>query len=319
VHISSRDIPPILCADDFGISSGVSFGIEELAATDRISAASAIVTLPTWNREGLRLAALRERIAIGLHVNLTVGAPLAPMPDLAPSGSLPHLKDLLKRCFSGQPPNASEVALEVQRQIDRFEEGTGHAPDFIDGHQHVHVLPGIRQGFLRALISRFQEGRPFVRDPADSFAAILARRCAVPKALSVAVLAAGFGAALRQAGFPTNNGFSGFSNFSTAVSYADELESFFQRTGRRHLIMCHPGYADAELSRLDPVVARRREELRCLLAAPALEERIWHVGPRQENRLRAWCEEAHRTTNNGQSAGAVQLGCPEHVDGVRRR
>lgn len=300
--------PPLLCADDFGISSGVSSGIEELAETRRISATTAIVTLPTWPREALRLAALREGIAIGLHVNLTLGAPLAPMPDLAPSGTLPSLGALLQRCLFGRRPAAEEIATEVTRQIDRFEEATGYFPDFIDGHQHVHVLPGIREGFLRALVSRFPDRRPLVRDPSDRFAAIVARGCAVSKALAVAALSYGFGTAARRAGFPTNSGFSGFSSFDSRISFTDEFERSFRCAGRRHLIMCHPGYVDSELSRLDPVVTRRREELRCLLSAPELETRIWHMSSRAECRLQSWAEGARQPAAGYPTAGAHR-GC----------
>lgn len=277
---SNPDARVILCADDFAISPGVSRGIEELAALGRISATSAIVTLPRWRSEGVRLAALRRYVAIGLHVNLTVGAPLGAVASLAPSGSFSPLKDLVARCVTGRAPDPADVAREVQRQIARFEDSTGYAPDFIDGHQHVHVLPGIRQGFLLALATRFPDGRPFVRDPSDRVTAILKRRRGASKAMTVALLASGFGSALRRAGFPTNHGFSGFSRFSRAEGYGEELESFFRCAGSGHLIMCHPGYPDPQLARLDPVVARRRDELVALRKAPDLPKRIWHVGDR---------------------------------------
>ncbi len=280
---TSWNMRPILCADDFAISPGVSAGIEELAAVGHLSAASAIVTLPTWSREGKRVAPLRKKIAVGLHVNLTLGAPIDSMPDLAPSGTFPSLKSLLIRCFAGRPPNPREIALEVERQVSRFEDAAGYAPDFVDGHQHVHILPGIREGFIAALLARFPDERPLVRNPSDSFASIVGRRGALIKALNVAALATGFGAAVRRAGFVTNEGFSGFSNFSTAVDYAGEFETFFHHTGRRHLIMCHPGYPDAELETLDPLVDRRRDELRFLLAAAGLADRIWRMGDRQED------------------------------------
>jgi len=306
--MSSGDVPPILCADDFGISSGVSSAIEELAEIDRISATTAIVTLPTWPREGLRLSALRQRLAIGLHINLTVGTPLAPMSNLAPSGVLPRVGDLLKRCLFGPALSAGEIALEVGHQIDRFQDVTGYPPDFVDGHQHVHILPGIRDGFLHALVSRFPDHCPLVRDPSDRFGAIVARGCAVPKALSVAALSYGFAAASHRAGFPTNSGFSGFSSFDPRISFADELARSFRYAGRRHLIMCHPGYIDAELSRLDPVVTRRREELRCLLSAPGLKARIWHLGPQSDRRMQSWTDGECQLVDDLAANGA-QLGC----------
>jgi hypothetical protein len=40
--------------------------------------------------------------------------------------------------------------------------------------------------------------------------------------------------------------------------------------------MCHPGFPDEVLAKLDPVVARRRQEYEALMSYPDLPERIWH-------------------------------------------
>lgn len=277
----------ILCADDYAISRGVSRAIAELAAARRLSATSALVNLPGWVRLGPRLAPLRERIATGLHVNLTLGPPVGPMPRLAPSGTLPSLGRLLALGLAGAL-DATEIAAEVTRQIDRFEQETGYPPDFIDGHQHVHVLPGVRMAFMRAVISRFTAERPLLRDPADRAKAILARGGAVAKALLVAALARGFGAHARASGFPTNSGFAGFSTFGTSSPFERELERFLIRAGAAHMVMCHPGYSDAEPVRLDRILTRRRHELEALMRAPALDKMIWHPLRSAADRMPAW-------------------------------
>ena len=41
------------------------------------------------------LKPLIGRIGIGLHLNLTVGAPIGPMPIVAPAGHFPALRELL--------------------------------------------------------------------------------------------------------------------------------------------------------------------------------------------------------------------------------
>ena len=237
----------ILCADDFAMTDGVSRGIEELALARRLSATSAIVTLPGWERHAHRLAGLRPFLAIGLHINLTLGAPLAAMPTLAPDGELPDHPRLVRMALIGQAP-APEIAAEIGRQLARFEQGTGFAPDFIDGHQHVHTLPGIRSALLEVLARHRCEPKPLVRDPADGLSAILQRRTSAHKALAIALLSRGFGKRVRAAGFPTNHGFSGVSAFDMSSCFADELATFFAMPGPRHLVMCHPGYADAALA-----------------------------------------------------------------------
>ena len=274
----------ILCADDFAMTDGVSRGIEELGLARRLSATSAIVTLPGWERHATRLRELRAFLAIGLHINLTLGPPLGPMPRLAPDGEFPFHPALVRRAMTGRL-RGDEIAGEIERQLARFVEGTGFAPDFIDGHQHVHALPVVRTALLAALRRRAMAPAPLVRDPADGLAAMLRRRASCPKAIVISLLSQGFGRRVRRAGFPTNHGFSGVSSFDLDSPYGEELATFFAAPGRRHLVMCHPGYADATLSGLDDVVERRHQEFNALFAAPGLEAAIWHVrrtadGPR---------------------------------------
>ena len=266
----------ILCADDFAMAAGVSRGIEELALAQRLSATSAIVTLPGWERAAATLSRLRSFLAVGLHLNLTLGSPLGSMPGLARDAELPTLATLVQRSLTGRV-SVDEVAAEIERQLARFEAGTGYAPDFVDGHQHVHALPGIRRAVIEVLGARFPGAKPLVRDPADSFGAITSRKTAALKSLVIATLARDFGQRVRAAGFPTNHGFSGVSAFDMDSPFEEELECFFTAPGRRHLVMCHPGYPDAALAELDPVVARRRQELDAVFAAPRLDEAIWHV------------------------------------------
>lgn len=255
------------------MTDGVSAGIEELIDAGRLSATSALVTTGYWPSHSRRLLHWRPRAAIGLHFNLTLGEPLGPMPHLAPSGTFPSLQVLLRSAFLGRVDEA-EIAAELSRQLDRFEDELGHPPDIVDGHQHVHALPQVRRAVIRVLEHRYPGAKPMLRDPADSPVAIAARGAAVPKALGLAALSAGFGARARALGFTTNKGFSGVSPFDERVPYARELERFLTRPGPLHLIMCHPGYPDDELARLDSLVSRRRTELETLRTDPDLPTRI---------------------------------------------
>jgi predicted glycoside hydrolase/deacetylase ChbG (UPF0249 family) len=256
------------------MTPGVSAGIVELAELGRLSAISAFVTTPHWAAHARQLLPLHSRLAIGLHLNLTLRAPIGPMPNLAPAGQLPELKALLAKALAGLVVH-HEIVKEICRQLRCFEAQLGYPPDFIDGHQHVHALPGVRKALVCALRQRYPRRRPLVRDPADRPPAIIARGVATAKSLTVAALATGFGALVRKSGFRTNYGFSGVSSFDESVPYSRELERFFAWPGPRHLVMCHPGYPDAELAQLDRVVGRRRAELETLRDAPNLPAPLW--------------------------------------------
>jgi predicted glycoside hydrolase/deacetylase ChbG (UPF0249 family) len=251
----------VLCADDFGLSDGVSRAISELAEAGRISATGAMTNLPGWRRNASRLMGLRGRIGIGLHLNLTTGQPLGPMPVLAPSANFLPLGHILRFSLSGRMPQG-EVHAEIGRQLNAFEEVHGAPPDFVDGHQHVHVLPGVRQALFEQISARGLAARVWLRDPSDRVRAIIQRGMSVPKALMVAGLAAGFAREAGSRSFHTNTGFSGFSPLAEGTDAEAILRNSFMHLGPRPLIMCHPGYVDEELKRYDPVLESRENERR---------------------------------------------------------
>ncbi|WP_128561461.1 ChbG/HpnK family deacetylase [Methylobacterium crusticola] len=259
--------PLVLCADDYGLSPGVSRGILALARAGRVSATGAMTNIPAFRVAAPPLRELAGRIGTGLHLTLTAGEAIGPMPRLAPAGRLPPLGRLMRAAFAGGL-DRGEVRDEVERQLDAFVAAMGRPPDFVDGHQHVHVLPGVRGPLLAALAGRGWRGRLWLRDPGERPAAIRARAFAA-KAGLVAALGLGFRRAAAGAGFATNRGFSGFSDFAAGEgsaaddgSAADEgfaasFERAFAALGPAPVVMCHPGLVDDDLRALDPVVASR--------------------------------------------------------------
>ena len=123
----------ILCADDYGMTEAVSRGLLEAAAAARISAASAMASLPDWGRAARDWKAARPAVDLGLHVTLTVGAPLGAMPRLAPGGEFPALGTLAAAAVARRLP-VDEIEAEIGRQIDAFCDALGEAPTHVDGH-----------------------------------------------------------------------------------------------------------------------------------------------------------------------------------------
>jgi chitin disaccharide deacetylase len=245
-----------LCADDFALTTGVSRSILTLLEAGRLSATGAMTNRPHWQILAPELQAHARNADLGLHFNLTCAKPLSPMPCLAPSGLLPSLSIVARAALVSGNARA-EIASELDRQLDAFEDALGRAPDFIDGHQHVHVLPGVRQAVLAAITRRYPRGSVWLRDPSDSASAIARRGVAVTKALVISGLAKGLRAQAARHGIPLNRGFSGVSPFDPARDFGADFARFLLYPGQRHLVMCHPGFIDDELAGLDPVSATR--------------------------------------------------------------
>jgi chitin disaccharide deacetylase len=228
-----KDMKPIiLCADDYGVTLSVGAGIRELIATRRLSAVSCMSIAPTWPAEAALLKPLRGRIDVGLHFNLTLGF----------GRPAPSLNQWLKDSLSGRIKKVT-VEREFSDQLNRFESAWGGPPDFIDGHHHVHIFPGIRDLIFRQLVEHYPEAqRPWVRQVNPS----LIGHDAPLKALVLQMLSIGFVQAARVAGLTITNGFAGLYSQSAQTNYPDMMIGWLRRARPGTLLMCHPGMVDEQ-------------------------------------------------------------------------
>ena len=227
----------ILCADDFAFSTDTSHVIADLAAERRLTATGCMAVFPNWASDARLLDRAPDTLEVGLHLVLTLEAPVTAAPTLAPAGLLPRINDLHRAASRGTLPLA-EIAAEIAAQFDRFESARGRAPDFVDGHQHAHALKGVREIVLDEMERRAPDA--WVRTCTDSLAALMARPFR-GKALASAVHSLGLRRDAAARGVVCNDGFAGHYGF--AGDYAAVFPAFLRRPGERHLVMCHPGTA----------------------------------------------------------------------------
>jgi predicted glycoside hydrolase/deacetylase ChbG (UPF0249 family) len=254
-------IPVALCADDYGISPGVDDGILALAEHGRITAFSCMTASPRWQQAATRLAPLFGKCDIGLHLTLTQLAPLGAMPKLAPDGRFPQMGKLYLDALMGRL-DVDEIVAEVGRQIDAFSAATGRAPDFLDGHHHVHQLPVVRTIVAETWRRRGLHG--WIRNTATSPRQIIARGVAMPRAAVLAIFGDGARRTWKALGIATNADFSGVRNFDEPPPFGALMQRYLKNARSGLLVMCHPGTPDEELGRIDHVTAPRAEELRYL-------------------------------------------------------
>jgi len=120
----------------------------------------------------------------------------------------------------------------------------------------VHLLPGIRD----AVLSVVHETAPRAWVRQCGRALPLAKRFADRKGLFLDVLSNLFCARAGAMGVVTNRAFAGTYDFEADTPFEDLFPGFLDRLPDGSLIMCHPGFVDLELKRLDPLTRLRELE-----------------------------------------------------------
>jgi predicted glycoside hydrolase/deacetylase ChbG (UPF0249 family) len=246
-------------ADDYGLAPGVNDGIRALIEAGRISGTSCMTGFPDWESSAARLKPFAGRAAIGLHLTLTDQPPLTGRTSLSPDGRLPPF-GRLAAASSLRRIARSDVHAELDAQHQRFAAAFGRQPDFVDGHQHVHFLPVVRD-WLRETFAQSPK-KPWLRGaPAISPAAE-----APAKVATIAALALGFDSAMRKAGFEIMGPLAGIYDWRKPERFEAMLERTMSDLPDGGLFMCHPGKVDAVLKARDAMLDARPVELEMLLS-----------------------------------------------------
>ncbi|TCT29237.1 ChbG/HpnK family deacetylase [Martelella mediterranea] len=223
---------PFLIADDFGLGAGHNAVILDLLEQEKIGGTSVMIdgevdpasveSLTTCRRNGAQ---------IGLHLNLThsfgdknVSAPVGILMRQSLTGTLP-----------------SDLDAEFSRQAGLFKACFGFWPDYYDGHQHCHCLPGLAR--LAARLPRDPE--TWMRVPLPSSMSGLSRniRAGGLKTGIIAALAYNARRHFIKAGWPVNADFSGFLRLDDPPQAAHWLPRLISAASDECVVMVHPGSA----------------------------------------------------------------------------
>jgi predicted glycoside hydrolase/deacetylase ChbG (UPF0249 family) len=124
----------IVNADDFGLTGGVSRGILTAHRSGIVTSTTLIVNRPV---DPALIGELKaSELGVGLHVNLTLGTPLARPARVA---SLVDSEGTFVRDprEAAARARADEVRIEIGNQIDAFRGLMGRFPTHLDSHHHV--------------------------------------------------------------------------------------------------------------------------------------------------------------------------------------
>jgi chitin disaccharide deacetylase len=245
----------IVNADDLGWTAGVNRGIAEAHRNGIVTSGSLLANGQAFS-EAVELVHETNGLGVGVHLNLSDGPPIAPreiVPSLLnDSGEFEGGPDSLLLKIATRALVMSQVELEWEAQIAKVRNASVE-PTHLDGHKHVHMLPGLFEIALR-LARRHGIGAIRVSHEASSLRAALAtgeRRPAVVlkqgvQARGLKVLARDAREQAERAGLSTADYFCGIAQTGelTKEGVLRLLRSLPEGTTE---LMCHPGYADEAL------------------------------------------------------------------------
>jgi len=236
----------IVCADDYAQSPAIDAGIIQLIQQNRLSAASCMVLSPRWAEAAKSLTLeIRSKADIGLHLDFTQFGDAYAHPVLIARSLLRSLP-------------TKGIRLSIHAQLDQFEEALGTAPDYVDGHQHVHQLPQIRDALLAILKQRYGKQLPWIR---------IAKPPASDGFKSKIIKLLGANALERKAktmGFNCSGDLLGVYNFAGDSKVYEKLLATWISAADNSLdtpaLMCHPAINKSGSEINDPIYAARLNE-----------------------------------------------------------
>jgi len=272
----------IVNADDFGLTPGVNRAIVKAHREGVVSSATLMASGAAFN-DAVEAARALPKLSVGCHVVLVDGAPVSPPGGLdtllairssEPDKFYGSLSAFAARATLGGF-DRDQLVEEITAQIRKIQ-ASGVEVTHLDSHKHAHVFPEILNAMLRAArICRV----PAIRNPFVPVKAISPRQFAGNRRLlkrygQVRLLhtfARQFRQQTKRAGLLAPDGVIG-------VIETGLLDATLLRQALANLpdgnweLVCHPGYADADLRAAGTRLVETRDQERRLLASPELKE-----------------------------------------------
>ena len=156
----------IVNADDFGLTNQVNRGILEAHRHGIVTSATLMANGEAFE-SAVEIARHAPDLGVGIHLNLTQGIPVSPAHTIRTlvdkRGRLYLSPGRLWRGVVTRQVSLDDIHTELRAQIAKVRRA-GISPTHLDGHKHVHVLPGISKVVIR-LAGDF--GIRSVRSPVD--------------------------------------------------------------------------------------------------------------------------------------------------------
>ncbi len=273
----------IVNADDLGWTVGVNRGIVEGHCQGLITSTSLLANGQAFV-DGVSLAKKNPALGVGVHLNLSDGPPTAP---LAKVKGLRNARDE----FEGGPEGlllrlarrslrTEEVEVEWDAQIQKVRDA-GIQPTHLDGHKHVHMLPGLFEAALR-LAKKHGIGAIRVSHEDSKLRVALSigqeQKASVVlkqgvQARGLKLLAHDAKDLAQRAGIATTDYFCGIAQ--TGVLLREGVERLLEILPEGYTeLMCHPGYVDEELLKSHTRLQQSRQIELAILTDPGIRKLV---------------------------------------------
>ncbi|MDO3665219.1 ChbG/HpnK family deacetylase [Acinetobacter higginsii] len=235
------------CADDFAMNPEISDAILLLIKTGALHATSCMTQAEHWPIAAQQLKPISNNIHVGLHLNFTH--------KFSSATTIFSLPILMLKAWSRQL-DSKLIQQSIEQQWNAFVEAMGKQPDFIDGHQHIHQFPIIRDVLVSFLKQQNFQG--WVRNLQHP---ITAPHYLIKTHLLSRLGAATLASICQQQNIRQNRYFAGIYNFESS-NYALLNQQWLQQAQDNLLIMCHP--ATQTIDQQDPIAQARVREFQYL-------------------------------------------------------
>jgi predicted glycoside hydrolase/deacetylase ChbG (UPF0249 family) len=246
----------IVNADDLAWTEGVNRGIAQAHRYGIVTSATILANGAAF-ASAVELVKATPSLAVGVHLNLSDGKPVSP-PETVPSivndrGEFKGGPEALLLRVARRNLRIKEVEMEWESQIRKVV-NAGIQPTHLDGHKHVHMLPGMFEIVLR-LAKRNAIAAIRISHEGSSLRAALSsgENQNIPQVMKQGVqarvlklLARDARALAEAAGIATTDYFCGIAQTGelTIEGMKRLLQNLPEGTTE---MMCHPGFMDQEL------------------------------------------------------------------------
>ena len=246
----------IVNADDLGWTESVNRGIAEAHRHGIVTSASLLANGQAF-ASGVELARTTPALGVGVHLNLSDGEPVSGRESakslVNARGEFEATPESLLLRLARRATLLEAVEREWDAQIRKVRDA-GIAPAHVDGHRHVHMLPGLFEIAVR-LAKKHGIGAIRISHEESSLRVALAagrqqRGAVVMKqgmqARGLKLIARDARELAERAGLATADYFCGIAQTGelTREGVTRLLEVLPEGTTE---LMCHPGYADDAL------------------------------------------------------------------------